>query len=463
MRIDQYHNVYFIGIGGIGMSALARWFKLNGFDVAGYDRTPSKLTNELRNEGISIHFEDNTDLIPPHFTRDIERLLVVYTPAVPSTHKEMSHLRSLGCELFKRSQVLGKITEGLFTVAVAGTHGKTTTSSMIAHLLKEGGKDLVAFLGGISVNAGGNFIPNRGPVNQAIAVVEADEFDRSFLTLHPNVAVVTSADADHLDIYGSDSSLKESFKEFIHQIDEKGQLFIQEGIAGELADSNLKATSSTYGINRGQFFADNITIDDGFFVFDYIDADTRIAGIRLGVSGFHNVENAVAAIAVALHLGIGEDVVKTGLENYRGVHRRFEFILRQGEKVLVDDYAHHPTEINAFLTSLKALFPERRITIVFQPHLFSRTRDFIDGFAKSLALADEVILLPIYPAREEPIPGVSSEKLLDLVDSDNKYLVEKEGLMELLKELNPTILATIGAGDIDRLVDPIREYMEEAS
>ncbi len=463
MRIDQYHNIYFIGIGGIGMSALARWFNANGFQVAGYDRTPSSLTRALEEENIRIHYEDDPGLIPDSFTGDIHRLMVIYTPAVPATHREMNYLRNLGCTLYKRSQVLGKITEGMFTVAVAGTHGKTTTSSMIAHLLKEGGKDIVAFLGGISVNAGGNFIGNEGDLHQAIAVVEADEYDRSFLTLHPNVAVVTSADADHLDIYGDDSSLKESFKTFIRQIDEKGQLFIQERIADQLADPSLRVNRCEYGINRGQFFADNITIENGFFVFDYTDSDTRIAGIRLGVSGFHNVENAVAAIAVALHLGIHQDVVKTGLENYRGVKRRFEFIVRTEDKVLVDDYAHHPAEISAFLTSLKALFEGKKVTVIFQPHLFSRTRDFAAGFAESLAIADEIILLPIYPAREEPVEGVDSRMLLDLIDSENKYLTDKDHLMDLLEELSPSLVAVVGAGDIDRLVEPVKHFMEGAS
>lgn len=462
MRIDHYHNVYFIGIGGIGMSALARWFNVNGFQVAGYDRVPSTITEALIEEGISVHYEDNPSLIPDHFTTNLSRLLVIYTPAVPSSHKEMIHLKSLGCTLFKRSQVLGKITEGMFTVAVAGTHGKTTTSSMIAHLLKEGGKDIVAFLGGISVNANGNFIANEGALNQAIAVVEADEYDRSFLTLHPNVAVVTSADADHLDIYGDDQTLKESFKDFIHQINEKGQLFVQEKVADELVDANFKTRTGTYGINRGQFFAENITIENGFFVFDYIDNDTRIAGIRLGVSGFHNVENAVAAIAVALYLGVSHDIVKAGLENYRGVKRRFEFVLRTNNKVLVDDYAHHPIEITAFLKSLKALFGESQITVIFQPHLFSRTRDFAREFAESLSIADQIILLPVYPAREEPIEGVSSKMLYDLIDSENKHLVDGDGLIDLLGQLQPKLVATLGAGSIDRLVQPVKKFMEES-
>ncbi len=462
MRIDHYHNVYFIGIGGIGMSALARWFNRNGFQVAGYDRVSSSLSEALESEGISIHYEDDPNQIPAQFTSNISRLLVIYTPAVPATHREMIHLKSLGCDLFKRSQVLGKITEGMFTVAVAGTHGKTTTSSMIAHLLKEGGKDIVAFLGGISVNARGNFIPNEGALNQAIAVVEADEYDRSFLTLHPNVAVVTSADADHLDIYGDDRALKESFKEFIHQINKKGQLFVQEKVASELVDASFETSTGTYGINQGQFFAENITIDNGFFVFDYIDNDTRIVGIRLGVSGFHNVENAVAAIAVALYLGVSEDIVKAGLENYRGVKRRFEFVLRTRNRVLVDDYAHHPVEISAFLTSLKALFNDRPITVIFQPHLFSRTRDFAGEFAKSLSIADQIILLPIYPAREEPLEGVTSKMLYDLIDSENKYLVEADELIGLLEQLSPSLVATVGAGSIDRLVEPVKKFMEEA-
>lgn len=460
MRIDQYHNVYLIGIGGIGMSALARWFHANDFQVAGYDRTETALTRKLSEEGMTIHYEDDPEQIPAHFTDDVRRLLVVYTPAVPSHHRELNFLRQQGCNLYKRSEVLGSITRSMYTVAVAGTHGKTTTTSMIAHLLQEGGKDIVAFLGGISVNAGGNFIANEGPLQQAIAVVEADEYDRSFLTLHPNVAVVTSTDPDHLDIYGDDQALKESFKAFIRQIDEKGRLFIREGLDFRYEDARTGAEHLTYGINQGQFFAENITIKDGFFVFDYTDGTTRIAGIRLGVPGFHNVENAVAAIAVALYLGVSEDVVKTGMENYRGVKRRFEFIVRQEDKVLVDDYAHHPTEITAFLKSLRKLFADRKITVIFQPHLYSRTRDFAHGFAESLAIADQIILLPVYPAREEPIEGVNSEMLLELIDKDSKYLVEKRDLIGLLEELSPDLLATIGAGDIDQLVEPVKEFLE---
>jgi UDP-N-acetylmuramate--alanine ligase len=461
MRIDFYHNVYFIGIGGIGMSALARWFHQNSFDVAGYDRTPTRLSQQMESEGIPIHYEDSPDLIPQKFLSNTERLLVIYTPAVPESHRELRYLQSLGCTIQKRSQVLGKITEGMYTVAVAGTHGKTTTSSMIAHLLKEGDKDIVAFLGGLSANFQGNFVPNTGDLNRAVAVVEADEYDRSFLTLHPNIAVVTSADPDHLDIYGDDASMKQSFRDFINQIHHSGHLFIQEKIARDLVPDNFKPNVRTYGLNQGQFFAENITIENGFFLFDYADEDTRIRGIRLGVSGFHNVENATAAIAVALALGVNENVVKTGLENYKGVSRRFEFILRENEKVLVDDYAHHPAEISAFLNSLKALYPKEKITVIFQPHLFTRTRDFVEGFAESLSLADRVILLPIYPAREEPLEGVTSKIIYDLITTE-KYLTEKDELIKLLKTLSPQVMATIGAGDIDRMVEPVKKFMEAA-
>lgn len=443
------------------MSALARWFHVNAFDVAGYDRTPTRLSQQMESEGIPIHYEDSPDLIPKKFLTDISRLLVIYTPAVPASHREMRYLQSLGCTLQKRSQVLGKITEGMYTVAVAGTHGKTTTSSMIAHLLKEGQKDIVAFLGGLSANFQGNFVANTGDLNRAVAVVEADEYDRSFLTLHPNIAVVTSADPDHLDIYGDDASMKQSFRDFINQINHSGHLFIQEKIAKELVPADFKPNVKTYGLNQGQFFAENITIENGFFLFDFIDKDTHIRGIRLGVSGFHNVENATAAIAVALALGVNEDVVKTGLDNYKGVSRRFEFILRENGKVLVDDYAHHPAEISAFLNSLRALFKEEKITVIFQPHLFTRTRDFAEGFAESLSLADQVILLPVYPAREEPIEGVTSQIIYDLLTTE-KYLTEKDEVIKILKDLSPKIVATVGAGDIDRLVEPVKKFMEEA-
>ena len=442
------------------MSALARWFSRNGFDVAGYDRTSTALTQELQEEGIDVHFEDDPKLIPTEFIEDPERLLVVYTPAIPSDHSELTMFREMNVPVFKRSQVLGKITENLFTVAVAGTHGKTTTSSMIAHILKFARKDITAFLGGIAVNYDSNFISNEKTLNEALAVVEADEFDRSFLTLMPDLAVVTSVDADHLDIYETADTLKHSFRDFIGKIRDKGRLFIKDAISSDIVPPDFKGQVSTYGLNRGQFFASNITIENGHFVFDYTDQHYLIKRVSLGVPGFHNVENATVAMAVAISLGVKPGVVKDAIENYRGVRRRFEYLLRTDKIVFIDDYAHHPEEISAFLKSLKALYPNKKITAMFQPHLFTRTRDFADGFGESLSMADDVILLEIYPAREKPIPGVSAAMVLNKISHTDKVLSTKEGLIDMLEGKTLEVVATIGAGDIDQLVAPLQEYLK---
>lgn len=457
MKIKEYDSAYFIGVGGIGMSALARWFNANNFKVSGYDRIRTPLTQQLEDEGISINYEDKIDLIPSEILHS--KSLIIVTPAIPKTHQQMNYLRGKGFEVFKRSQILGLISEAFTTVAVAGTHGKTTTSSMIAHLLKHAGMNIAAFLGGIATNYDTNFIANEGS-SEAIAVVEADEFDRSFLTLHPDIAVVTSADADHLDIYGNADHLKDSFREFIKRLKDKGQLFIAETVASELVVSEARIIKRTYGLNRGQFFASNVTIEDGFFVFDYCDEQCKINNIQLGVSGFHNVENAVVAIAVARALGVDTQTVKSGMESYQGVKRRFEFVLRSSRIVLVDDYAHHPTEIEAFLRSLKVLYPDKKITAIFQPHLYTRTRDFVDGFAKSLSLADEVILLEIYPAREEAIEGVTSELIYNKLNVETKANLFKRELLDHLIDKSLEVVATIGAGDIDQLVEPIKKQLE---
>lgn len=461
MNIANYHNVYFIGIGGIGMSAIARWCKRSGYNVAGYDRTETNLTTQLIKEGIDIHFDDEVTAIPASFLDDKANTLVIYTPAIPKSHKGFNYLKDNGFELIKRSVALGVITQSMQTVAVAGTHGKTTTSSMIAHILKFAGMDIAAFLGGIATNYESNFIANETLTDNTIAVVEADEFDRSFLTLNPNIAVVTSADADHLDIYGDANSLQSSFKDFIKQVKSTGELFISEKIADQLVEPNTSFKTNKYGINRGQFFASNITMNNGFFVFDYRDELHNIDGIRLGVPGFHNVENATVAIAVALKLGVSPEKVKEAIADYLGVKRRFEFVIKSEKLVFVDDYAHHPVEIEAFLKSLKALYPDRKITAIFQPHLFTRTRDFAEGFAESLSLADELILLEIYPAREEPIEGVNATMLLDKVTAKSKMMSTKESLIEELKHRKLEVVATIGAGDIDKLVAPIGNELKE--
>ncbi len=456
MKGEKYDIVYFIGIGGIGMSALARWFSSHGFKVAGYDKTPSALTNQLEKEGMEIHFEDNPGLIPSVVITG--KGLVIYTPAIPSDHKEFTYLKDLGHRLYKRSEVLGLITEDTFTVAVAGTHGKTTTSSIIAHILKENNYNIRSLIGGLSTNYESNFIINESD-REPVFIVEADEYDRSFLTLNPNIAVLTSADADHLDIYGREDDLKQGFREFIKKINEEGKLFIHEKI-DELASGAPVKDVSTYGINRGQFFASNISIEDGFFIFDLYAEKLILRSLKLGVPGFYNVENAVAASAVALQLKVTEEGLRKALETYNGVKRRFEYILRKPGLVFVDDYAHHPEEIRSFLDSLRKMYPGKEITVIFQPHLYSRTRDFSQGFAESLSMADRVILLDIYPAREKPIEGVSSKLIFDQISHRRKILCTKDTLMDHLNAGELQVLATVGAGDIDRLVEPIKNQLE---
>ncbi|ELR71855.1 UDP-N-acetylmuramate--alanine ligase [Fulvivirga imtechensis AK7] len=453
--------MYFIGIGGIGMSALARWFKANNYYVAGYDRTDTDLTRQLVEEGMDIHYEDEVDAIPARIRDNRERSLVVFTPAIPKSHNEYNYLKESGFSIHKRSQVLGMISNAFKTVAVGGTHGKTTTSSMVAHILKNAGMDITAFLGGIATNYDSNFIRNEKIDENTVAVVEADEFDRSFLALNPDIAVVTASDADHLDIYGDKASLETSFKEFIAKVKADGKLFVNEKIAKDLVDSSYSRTVCTYGINQGQFFASEITMSNGFFEFNYSDERFKIERIKLGVPGFHNVENATVAIAIALELGLHPEEVKHGIETYKGVKRRFEYLLRSDKIVFVDDYAHHPVEIEAFLGSLRAMYPDRKITAIFQPHLYSRTRDFAEGFAKSLSLADEVILLDIYPAREEPIEGVSADIIFKDISADSKMMCSKTQLVEVLKKKDLEVVATIGAGDIDRLVYPVFEYLKD--
>lgn len=452
MKILNYDSVYFLGIGGIGMSALARWFMYHNYKVSGYDRVRTDLSRKLESEGMDIHYDDDPQKLPED--RSLESTLIVYTPAIPKDHKERQQLLAEGFELKKRSEILGLISGAFFTVAVAGTHGKTTTSSIIAYLLKRSGRDITAFLGGISTNFESNFIANN--TDKAIAVVEADEFDRSFLTLHPNIAIITNTDADHLDIYGDRDHLLDSFRAFAGKVDEEGSLFINDENFEELNFKNKN--TKTYGINRGQFFATNISIENGYFYFDFQGEGQIINRLKLGVPGFHNVQNAVAATAVALALDINESDIRKGLEEFKGVKRRFEYIVRSEEHIFIDDYAHHPTEIDAFVRSVNALYPEKHVTVIFQPHLYSRTRDFAEGFSKSLSLADRVVLLDIYPAREEPIPGVTSELIFKDITTE-KIKSKKENLIELLSSLKTEVIATVGAGDIDELVPKIKESL----
>ncbi len=455
MNLQQYDSIYFLGIGGIGMSALARWFRLKGWRVAGYDRTATALTFELMEEGIEVHFEDRIEFLPGYITA--AKTLVVYTPAIPKDHKEHRYLTDQGFTILKRSEVLGLLTKNYPTIAVAGTHGKTTTSSMIAHLLKQANRDMVAFLGGITTNYNSNLVMHGQVSDQTWVVAEADEFDRSFLRLFPQVAVVTSADADHLDIYGDHESMLQSYQQFMAQIQERGKLIIHDAIR-ELASSNTRE-KITYGIDRGQFFASNITAKGGFFEFDLHGFGEKTERIQLGVPGFHNIENAVAAACVVREVGLSMAEIQQGLASFRGVKRRFEFVVRHERLVFVDDYAHHPAEIDAFLRSLKAMYPNKKLTVAFQPHLFTRTRDFAAGFSQSLSRADEVIVLDIYPARELPIPGVSADMLMGDITSSSKLRCKKEELLRVIDSRPVEVFATVGAGDIDTLVNPLKELL----
>jgi UDP-N-acetylmuramate--alanine ligase len=456
--MNQYKNIYFLGIGGIGMSALARWFRVNGYDVAGYDKTSTALTDTLQAEGMAVHFTEDVSQIPAHFRENPAQTLVVYTPAVPKTHAEYIYLTENGFAIQKRSQVLGLLAGRMKTVAVAGTHGKTTTSSMVAHVLRHAGVNCAAFLGGITQNYGTNFLLNEpaNDLSQVVCVVEADEFDRSFLTLFPQLAIVTSTDADHLDIYGDKEAVLHSFGAFVSQIDANGVFFQKQGL---LLTDKTKAEVRGYSLQSGQYYSQNLRIEDACFVFDLVYPAGVIAAIRMVVPGFHNVENAIAAGAVALALGLSEEQIREGLNTYLGVKRRFEYILKTDDSILIDDYAHHPEEVRAFLSSVKALYPDREITAIFQPHLFSRTRDFADEFAESLSIADHVLVLDIYPARELPIEGITSELIVRNIRSKTAQRSTKEQVANVVQERKPALLVTIGAGDIDQMLPALKESL----
>jgi UDP-N-acetylmuramate--alanine ligase len=459
VELKKYTYIYFLGIGGIGMSALARWFKYNGFWVGGYDKTATSLTDDLINEGIEIHFDDSVGNIPDFIKDSKEQTLVIYTPAIPKEHEEYTFLLQNGFEIQKRSQVLGLISSSMRTVAVAGTHGKTTTSSMIAHILKFAGMDCAAFLGGIANNFDSNLLVNSELNTQTVVVVEADEYDRSFLTLNPEIAIITSTDPDHLDIYGDKDSVTQSFRDFAFKIKEGGKLFIKDGVSSHIADGIMqKVAVSTYALHGGQIQARKVGIKDGSFYFDAFVKGVIIKDIELNVPGYHNVENALAAISVALELGINTETVKAAVKSFTGVRRRFDYIIRNENFVYVDDYAHHPAEVEAFLSSFKALYKDKKLTAIFQPHLYSRTRDFASEFAQSLSIADEVILLDIYPAREKPIEGVSSDLIFHKITAPSKISCTRENLMDILKSKKNDIkaLVTMGAGDIDQFINKIK-------
>lgn len=447
MNLNQIHNVYFIGIGGIGMSALARYFQFIGKNVAGYDKTETQLTSELQENGIKIHFEDNINLIADSF-KNSENTLVVITPAVPKNHSEWNFFLDNGFTVKKRAEVLGIITKDTFCFAVAGTHGKTTTSSILGHILYESGIDVTAFLGGIVEGYDSNLIGT----GKTVTVVEADEFDRSFLHLHPNMSCVTSMDADHLDIYGDVAAIEASFKEFANKVP-SDNLFIVKGLPLE---------GNTIAVNVGaDYIAQNIRIENGFYVFDVKTATELIENVKFGLPGHHNLTNALLAFAMAKSYGVENEKISNALATFKGVRRRFSFQIRTEKLVYIDDYAHHPTEINAVYQAVKELYPNKKIMACFQPHLFSRTKDFVEGFAESLSQFDELLLLEIYPARELPIEGVNATWLLEKITSKNKQLVSKEKVLTCFKNSDADVYITIGAGDIGEMVKSIKKVLNE--
>lgn len=446
MNLSEVRHIYFLGIGGIGMSALARYFHRRGKRVSGYDKTPSDLTRALESEGMSVHYEDVPDQLPA----DID--LVVLTPAIPKDHREWAALREKNIPIKKRAEVLGMISRDAVCLAVAGTHGKTTTTTLLAHLLRSGGVDCNAFLGGIAVNYGTNYLSGSSD----IVVVEADEYDRSFLQLNPSGLIVTAIDPDHLDIYGDADSMRNTYEDFIHQVQAHGTLIIKEGLNLKLGEgSSIHAT--TYGWKNTPNRIENVRVKDGFFVFDYHGEKAVMKDLWFAMPGRHNAENATAAISLALAYGASESGIREGLKNFKGIKRRFEFVVRNDKQVLIDDYAHHPEELKAAISAAKELYPDKKITGMFQPHLFSRTRDFEGGFAESLSMLDELILLDIYPARELPIEGVSSSRLLEKIKCNTQQLLSKEAALDYLIAQKPEVLLVLGAGDIDRLVEPIRK------
>jgi UDP-N-acetylmuramate--alanine ligase len=460
-------SVYFIGIGGIGMSALARYFRSKGVEVSGYDKTETALTKELNNEGINIHYSEDINAIPK------DPGLVVYTPAVPADHKELVYYREKGLQIVKRSDVLGAITRDHFNICVGGTHGKTTTTTMIAHILRDTGYGCNAFLGGISSNYNTNFWSDENNT----AVVEADEYDRSFLKLSPDVAVITSMDPDHLDIYGDEKTMQDAFVEFGNQVKPGGLLISKFGLK---RTKEIKADRKwTYSLTNeaADVFSPSIKIEEGGYRFDLNVPGGNIPGLKLNIGGMHNVENAIAAIAACWSLEIDGEKIKSALGSFKGVKRRFEYIIPPAKQkpggyiypVMIDDYAHHPEELKALLNSTRNLFPQRKLTVIFQPHLFSRTKDHAEDFGKVLSLADKVVLLPIYPARELPMEGVTSEMLLKSIDKKDKEVVPKENIVQWMQDHLNTIdkefgevIVTAGAGDIDTTVEPLKKLIEKA-
>ncbi len=451
--INNINRIYFIGIGGIGMSALARYFKFHGKDVSGYDKTETPLTKQLVSEGILVHYSEDLVLAP----KDAE--MIVYTPAIPKEHKELVFYQQNNYVLLKRSDVLGLITKSSFNICVAGTHGKTTITTMIAHILRHSGYGCNAFLGGIAVNYNSNFWSNE----RNVCVVEADEYDRSFLKLSPDIAVITAMDADHLDIYGTEEAVQQAFIDFSGKLKKGGLLVSKFGLQKDAALKSDRHLRYSQQNESADVFAKNVRMNHGSYEYDVMEKDWELKDVILNMGGMHNVENTVVAIAVAHSLGIEDEKIKKAVEDFKGVKRRFEYIIKHEKLVFVDDYAHHPEELRALISGAKSLFPKLKCAVIFQPHLFTRTRDFADGFAESLDLADEIILLPIYPARELPMEGVTSKMIFDKMKNRNKYLMSKEELLKSMNGKNEGLFITAGAGDIDALVMPIKDILEKTN
>lgn len=450
----EYRNIYFIGIGGIGMSAIARYYNFKGLKVSGYDKTPSDLTRALESEGIDVHYEDNVSYIP----EDVENTLVIYTPAIPKDMGELTYVQEKGYRVIKRSRMLGEIAEGQRCLAVAGTHGKTTTSTLLAHIFSHSGEGCSAFLGGISKNYNTNLLVSHNNV----IVAEADEFDRSFLQLYPEIAVITSMDADHLDIYGDASHIHEAFKAFASQV--SGTVVVKHGLDIVEDDTRAKILTYSYENPQADFHASDIVSDEcGYFTFTLNSPYGKIENCRLGIPGWINTENAIAASAIALIYGLEPERIRKALAAFEGVKRRFDIHLNTPSCSYIDDYAHHPKEISSAISSMRNIFPGRKLTAIFQPHLYTRTRDFAPEFAESLSMADKLILLDIYPAREEPIEGVTSEIIFDKVTLEDKVLITREQLMDYLQNEPVDILVTFGAGNIDRFISPITEMLKKRS
>ncbi len=449
MEINNINTIYFIGIGGIGMSALARFFKEKGAIVSGYDKTPSPLIRQLQEEGIEIHFSDETSLL------DKAAEVIVYTPAIPKDNKQLNWYRDNGYTLYKRSDILQLITEDMYAITVAGTHGKTTISSFIAHLLRHS-IGCNAFLGGLP----NNYDTNYWGSDNNIAVIEADEYDRSFLKLKPDIAILTAMDADHLDIYQTVEALEEAFIDYTRAIKPQGTLWVKHGLPkNQLLKASHKYSYSLQN-EAADIYADQIQIHNGGYTFDLNAREWAIAGLRLNIGGMHNIENCVVAVAVAKQMGVPDEQIKQAVESFSGVKRRFEYVVKSEKIIYIDDYAHHPAELRSLIRSAKTLFPGKKCVLVFQPHLYSRTKDLADDFASSLDMADEIILLDIYPARELPMKGVSSRMLADRMANPDCTILSKEGVLSYVRNAPLSLFITAGAGDIDQLVNPIKEIIE---